>query len=307
MKVFSTRYGMRSLIGLVGLCALLFWAIKVSRESRPSYLYSKWLIDEDASRRVHAAQELGDSDVETAIAVPALLRAVRTDDSAPVRERSVRSLIKLLRGRKDDPVVEAVISTLVDALADVDPTVRTAVADALAEFGPSPDASQRAMLRAVNDEDERVRGAAIVAVGFMLSKSEIDRPELRRAIAKALIDPSMHIRELAIYAFWTSAQTSPAFTIALLRDEDVRVRRGALTALARNEILVGKCIPELTAALADPDAGVRSGAAMAFANYGNGRNYQILPPPTISALEQARGDQDDAVREAATKALWREP
>ena len=43
----------------VGLCALLSWAMRFSRDSRPSYLYADWLSHGDGSRRLQAAEELG--------------------------------------------------------------------------------------------------------------------------------------------------------------------------------------------------------------------------------------------------------
>jgi len=102
-------------------------------------------------------------------------------------------------------------------------------------------------------------------------------------------------------AFWASAERSPAFSVALLNDEGPSARRGALTALARNSILAGAVVPELTAILADPDPVVRAGAAKVL------MLVRPLPPPAIAALQQARGDRDEAVRKAAAEALWGMP
>ena len=59
MKVFRTRFGIRALVAFVGLCAVIFGAMRFSRDHRPSYLYASWLSDRDEGRRLHAAEELG--------------------------------------------------------------------------------------------------------------------------------------------------------------------------------------------------------------------------------------------------------
>jgi HEAT repeat protein len=301
MKLFRARFGIRASIGLVGLCALVFWAMRVSRDSRPAYLYSGWLIDGDDARRDHAAQELGTLDVEPEVTVPALIKAMRTDRSARVRRRSARSLADVLGRRHDGPTIEAATGPLVESLADPDPTVRTSAADTLGRIAPGPSEVLPALLRASGDEDEWVRGAAISAIGSIQNRAGIDQPEARRAIVEAIHDPSLHVRELGIYASWAVAAKSTGFSVALLKDDDVRARRAAMTTLARMSTLAGKVVLELTDALADPDDVVRAGAAKVLGG------VRPLPEPAVLALRRARGDRVDAVREAARRALFEEP
>jgi hypothetical protein len=98
MKIFRTRFRVRAMIAFVSLCGLLFWAMRVSRESRPPYLYAGWLSDGDVSRRLQAAQELGGIGSEADVAVPALVRSMLTDSAASVRTRSAVSLADLVTG-----------------------------------------------------------------------------------------------------------------------------------------------------------------------------------------------------------------
>src|SRR5262249_39612243 len=88
MKMFRIQIGLRGVVALIGLCALVFWAMRFSRDSRPSHLYAAWLSDRDDSRHLLAADELGRLEAERAVAVPALTRALLTDGSAPVRKGS---------------------------------------------------------------------------------------------------------------------------------------------------------------------------------------------------------------------------
>ena len=117
------------------------------------------------------------------------------------------------------------------------------------------------------------------------------------AIKKTLYDASVHVREMGIYAFWATAEKSPKLSVSLLKDEDVRVRRSVVTALARSSPLAARVVPALTAALTDKDAAVRAGAACALGN--------TWPPPTaaVPALQRALSDPDSSVREAAAGAL----
>ena len=299
--MFRTRIGIRALLGLVGLCALVFWAMKVSRDSRPAHLYSKWLIDGDDSRRVQAAQELGSLDAESEVAAPVLLRALKTDRSAPVRKRSIVSLVDVVNKLRDGPTTEAAAASLVEALGDEDADVRRAAADALGRIGPEPKAIMPALLRASADGSEWVRGAAVFAIGVIERKAKIDEPEARGAIIQAMIDPSLHVREAGLYAFWAVADNSTAFSVALLKDDDPRARLAAMAALARESRLASRIVLELTEALADPDPAIRAGAAKVLGN------VRPLPGPAVIALGQALGDPDEAVREAAARALANGP
>jgi HEAT repeat protein len=267
-KKFRMRFGVRALIALVAVCALLFWALRFSRDSQPAYLYSAWLSDGDDSRRVIAAQELGGMNEETSLVVASLIRALLTDRTVAVRKQSAQSLGQIVSKQEDGLTTAAAARALVLALRDQDPAVRAEVADALGRIIPEPEATVPALLRAADDGDEWVRGAAIAALGLIQRKARVDREDVRLAIAAAGDDPSLHVRESGIYAFWTTAEFSPAFSRALLKDNDVHARRTAVNALARDVRLAEKVSRELTASLTDADEEVRAGAARALENIG---------------------------------------
>ncbi len=265
-KTVGMRFGVQALIVFVAVCALLFWALRFSRDSQPAYLYSAWLSEGDESRRVLAAQQLGGMNEETSLVVASLIRALLTDRTVAVRKQSAESLGHVVSKQEDGPTTAAAARALVKALLDEDPAVRRAVADALGRIASEPEVAVPALLRAAKDGDEWVRGAAVWALGFIQKKAWIDRPDVRLAIVAAGHDPSLHVREMGLYAFWATAEISPGFSRALLKDNDVHARRAAVNALAREGRLAKRARPELTASLTDPDAEVRAGAARALEN-----------------------------------------
>ena len=255
---------MRSLL----LCALLFWALRISRDSRPEYLYAGWLLEGDESRRVHAAQELAGANEAQSLVAASLIRAIVSDPAVAVRKQSVRSLALIVSKQSDGQASLAAATALVQALKDKDATVRTAAADALGAIAADPELAAPALLRAASDGDEWVRGAAIMALGLIQRKAWEDRHEVRDAILAAMNDPSLHVRELGLYAYWATAEISPGLSRAFLMDDDVRKRRAAAHALARSGRLAKRVRLELTASLTDPDTAVRDDARRALENAG---------------------------------------
>ena len=252
------------LISFVAVCALLFWALRFSRDSRPAYVYAGWLDAGDDSLRIHAAQELGGEDEDGSLAVANLIGALLGDRAVAVRKQSAQSLGRIVSKLQDGPTTAIAARGLVQALEDKDPGVRAAVADALGRIAPPPEVAVPALLHAAGDESEWVRGASIAALGLIQKKAQVDRTDIRLAIAAAMIDPSLHVRELGIYAFLAIGENSPALSLALLDDRDVRVGRAAAQALARSGPLAEKVAQELTARLTDPDPVVSAGAGRAL-------------------------------------------
>jgi HEAT repeat protein len=297
MKMFRKRFGIRSVIAFVGLCALLFWAMRISRDSRPSYLYTHWLSERDDSRRLYATEELGRLGAEAAIAVPALTRAMLTESAAPIRKQSAVSLAGIVSKLKDGPTTATVAAAFVRALTDEDPSVREAASEGLGRISPDPKVVVPPLLKATRDGSEWVRGAAITSLGSIQKNAGIDLIDVRLAIIAAMVDESLHVREMGIYAFWKMAEKSPELSIALLKHDDVPTRRSVVTALARSSPLAAAVIPELAAALSDEDAAVRAGAARALGNIGPASR------PAVPALMRAFSDPDRIVRQAAANAL----
>jgi HEAT repeat protein len=267
-KTSRIRFGVRALIAFVAVCALLFWALRFSRDSRPAYVYAAWLHGGDEFRRVHAAHELGGEDSEGSLVVASLIRALLTDRAIAVRQESAQSLGRVVSKLQDGATTSMAAGGLLQALVDKDPGVRRAVADALGRISPQPEVAVPALLHAAEDESEWVRGASIAALGLIQNKAQVDRKDVRVAIAAAMTDPSPHVRELGMYAFWATAEKSPGLSRALLAADDVRVRRAATSALARSGPLSEKVARELATSLKDPDAAVRDGAERALLNMG---------------------------------------
>ena len=186
MKIFRKRFGMKAVVGCVGLWALLFWAMRFSRDSRPEYLYGDWLRTGDDSRRLEAAGELGSVGPEGAVAVPALIRAMLCDTAAPIRKRSAESLASVVSTLNDTETTAAAARAFVRALDDTEASVREASAKGLGQIGPDPEEVVPALLEAANEENEWVRGAAVAALGLVQKRAGVDRTDVRRDQENAL-------------------------------------------------------------------------------------------------------------------------
>lgn len=265
MKLFRTTFGLRALIVVVGLCALLFSALRASRNSRPPYLYAEWLGRENEARRLHAAQELGEQVSDLEFVIAALDTALLTDSAPSVRKRSAQSLDRLfLMQPKAKALSGPAVNALLQALADERPEVRATAAAALGRICPGPATAVPALLRAARDEDARVRGEAVAALGLIEGAAAVDRVEVRPVIAAAMNDADANVREKGVYAFLAVGAASPKFAAALLKDRDVETRRSTVAALIRWGDVASLVRPELTQALTDPDEAVRTGAARAL-------------------------------------------
>lgn len=297
MEMYRRRYSLRILCLAVGLCGILLWALRISRDSQPAYLYGDRLSRGSDASRLLAAEELGGLGAEAVVSIPTLARALLSDPAALVRKRSADSLVRIVKIITEQRPRAIAVAALRQALNDQDTTVRAAAARSLGLIGPEPESVLPSLIRVAGDEDEWVRGAAITALGLIQNKAGVDQTQVRRVLIDAINDGSFHVREMGIYAFWATAEKSPGLSIALLKDPDVHARRSAVIALARSSLVAAGAIPELTEALTDKDRVVRLTAAHALGNLGT-------PSPTIiRALTRALSDQDKDVREAATRAL----
>jgi len=174
---------------------------------------------------------------------------------------------------------------------DEETPVRVAAAEALGRIG-----DRRAMgflSQAVSDLDERVRFAAALALGRIDADSNVAR--LEKTLRK---DPSWWVRYAAAAAM---GGTRKSFTVswlerALCEDSSWQVRFQAAWALG--ELGTQRSAAALAKALRDPEATVRSAAALALA--------RIRGPQTGFILGRAlQYEADSGVRSILALALRR--
>ncbi|HJQ71173.1 MAG TPA: HEAT repeat domain-containing protein [Blastocatellia bacterium] len=119
-------------------------------------------------------------------------------------------------------------------------------------------AARGALIAALADRSERVRAAAVTALGRFAD------PQLATTVAPlATKDKSVFVRKSAAYAL--GRMPSPAATVALisaLRDKDIEVRGAAAVALG--DYPDSQAVEPLTAALTDKSEFVRAQAARAL-------------------------------------------
>jgi HEAT repeat protein len=263
MKLFRTRFGVKSMMALVAACALMSWAWSFSHDSKPPYLYIHWLRTEAAPRRQYAVSELGRMGAEAEAAVPALLQSARHDEDPVVRAISISSLREILRKSSDKSAMRAASFVLIDALADRDPMVRAAAAQSLTAgvFVDDRSLAIPALLVSAQDRNDEVRISAVSTLAWISPTEGGDFIAVRSAIFKAMQDKNARVRERSLSDFRILARKSPTIIATALADEDVQVRRAALEALRRHGYLFGisppTVAPSLIMSLQDPDERVR--------------------------------------------------
>jgi HEAT repeat protein len=277
MRLYRTQFGLRTVMVIVAAFASLFWALDLHRRSRPPHIWVSWLRAEDASRRQMAVQELGALGPGGDASIPALAQSLLRDGDPRIRVQAAASLSRIVEHGADDRMAETAYAAFAAALRDREPSVRAGAAKALGNAGAAKAQGRRkadpkralpSLLGATKDHDQWARGSAILAAALVVPDGEAARPDLRAAIAAGLVDESLHVRELALYGFLAVAEKDPSIVVAALGDDDVRVRRAAVSALGRSGPQAMIAATALSAALADRDAEVRAGAARALSHAG---------------------------------------
>jgi HEAT repeat protein len=263
MKLFRTRFGVKSMMALVAACAVVNWAWSFSRDSKPPYLYIHWLGTEAAPRRQYAVTELGRMGVEAEAAVPALLQSARHDEDPLVRAISIGSLRQILSNSSDKSATRAASFVLIEALADRDPMVRGAAAQSLTAgvFVDDRSLAIPALLVSAQDRNDEVRISAVSTLAWISPTEGDDFIAVRSAIFKAMQDKTARVRERSLSDFPILARKSPTIIATALADDDVLVRRAALEALRRHgypfDISARTVAPSLITSLQGSDERVR--------------------------------------------------
>jgi HEAT repeat protein len=190
--------------------------------------------------------------------------------SARVRAQAVRELAP--HAEADRP---RVLRALEEALADEDPSVRSAAALGLADVGASECLPK--LLLSVEDEHPEVRQMALTALG------ELGDARATQRLRRALSDPRPEVRFQAVIAFprvCSSASDAETALREALRDADATVQHIALRMLedlAQSEGHVDAQTERAALGLLQgSDARVRVGAALLLARLGSAAAHGAL-------------------------------
>ncbi|MFF0204578.1 HEAT repeat domain-containing protein [Streptomyces sp. NPDC005017] len=229
--------------------------------------------DKDAAVRSSAVTAVGRGRLETGID---LVQAALGDASAEVRGAAVRALARL------NPSQD-----LTAFLADSDPSVRRA---ALAAIGEGTGGGESALILALQDDDEEVRGVAVAALGRRHTKTAMTHLE------EVLEDPSENVGEAAVQSLGQIVEQRDRLALIGALDSSHRAVR-----LAAVEVLAIDGGPGVRQAMEvlvrHPDTRTRAAAAQALGRIGDLRSAPVLI--------QTLSDPDSYVRGFTATALSR--
>jgi len=260
--------------------------------------------DENDIRQVWVARTLGRIGSDPASAVPALAKALKSEQSH-VREAVAEALAEF------GPAAEPAVPALVSSLADWHPGVRRAAARSLAHIGGAAELATPGLIQLLADRDQTVREAAFQALSeigpgtvpwlieilqtrdlrrmieWLAWKVEVSDWYRRRIDEDFQRDPLGALRNLSWY-----------FRHAV--DEHVRVEavhEAVLRLLGDFGPAASAAVPVVTEALRDPSPRVRLAAAVALGDIGPGAKAAL--PDLVHSLVDSR----EPVRKASAEAL----
>jgi HEAT repeat protein len=227
-------------------------------------------------------------------AVPALVRALRSDDE------NIRLGVVLALGKGAPDEVNA---AFVGALQDQDENVRYYAAWALGRMAPASPEAFSAILAAVKDRNADVRRKAAWALAQLNAKPEQSVP----CLTAALDDKDIDVREQAADSLAVFGKAAVPPLLDKLKASDKEPRRLAIRAVRQIGPTATDAIPLLRAQLLDPESGLQDEAAAALAHIGK---------PAIPVLVEAlKGDDGPMLRQVMTgfgsfwamAAIWHDP
>ena len=204
-------------------------------------------------------------------------------------------LVGVVRSQADHPRAGDIRAALTAALGDPDPGARHAAAASLGMFQVDAKPLVPHLIEAAGDADAQTRGRAVAALGGL------DDDEAQAVVRAAVQDGDLGVRIQALHALnW---KPNPARFAAdreaiapALKDENGIVRAAAVTTLGGTGMRLRVDVPEVAAALDDPDPYVRRMACTFLPNRPESR-------PAIPALIRALADPAMEVRYAAADRL----
>jgi len=195
-----------------------------------------------------------------------------------------------------DPIneVPTLITVLEDKSEDVE--VRAGVAMALREIGPAAQAALPSLLEALREDSPRIRSASLFALGTIGANS----PDIVEPLIVALQDEDENVREFAAGALGEHKGNSEPIVAALLTamdDESWWFRREVVRAFGSMDAKIPGVVPALIRALDDEHDWVREQAAEALGKAGP-ETSEVIP-----ALIEALSDTDPLVQWHCARAL----
>jgi len=259
--------------------------------------------DRDPAARLEIATTLCFFDPEPKVIVPTLLEFAR-DRDASTRVKAIWSLS--LFGRRSEPALAALFA----ALGDADIEVRVWAVDALGSCSDRPSVAPEPILgrikaalnEAANDEQPRVRAAAVRGLATLASRAKVDNPR----VIEALADSSSWVRcAAANYLCWNwPGQRSPDLIPALVRtlsDANQDVRFATASTLGTLGIEAEAALTALRASTNDPDRLVRDAATQSLTTIE--KAARTLRTVTLPGAIAELGDADAVVRALAASRL----
>jgi HEAT repeat protein len=243
----------------------------------------------DPAARRSAAFALGKTGSLGSGYLPQLLRLVRQDNSAGVREAVAVTIGEVCKGNRGAVENGEVVRTLAQVVgSDADPLVRRSAAVSLGNIRHDAAAAQGALERALSDASPAVRQNAAWALGQIKTTSVA-------ALKKGLRDPDPLVVRDSAKALGNLGEKAHAALSELLiacENPDTETKKAALVTL------VGVVGPEDTVAngpigralASSKDKEVRYNAALAMGNIG-GEGARPAVPVLVEALLQS-GDKE---------------
>jgi HEAT repeat protein len=218
-----------------------------------------------------------------------------TDKNPQVR-RDAAILLGNRASGSADPDEQRAIPALVTALKDPKDDVRGTAAFALGNIASDGKIVVPALVETLNDENDLVREHAARSLGSIQKEAHLAVP----ALAVALTDKSNSVRDAALTAlirFGREAKDSFQTLVNLLKSDNATDRFRAAQALAAIGPDAREAAPLLTAELKDQDAGARLEAAGALAKIG------VNQPDAVPIAIRLLNNEDFVVRFRAAAIL----
>jgi HEAT repeats len=294
---------------MVGLLLLVSWRHEPSFEGKPLGFWLQYM--DSLSSRDHreankALLKMGPA------ALPAVLKKVITKDptwkTKLIALMRKQSLIKIKFHSWNDqrhlaaqafrafgPMAAPATPTLMNALADPDPSVRESAAQALGGIGPQASPAIPGLTKLLGDGSHAVRREVIYALGAIGPGAV---PSLL-AIIREGNSPIQHDALAAlsdvldnVFGQSTGIDTTDVVPVLVekLNDQDARIRQRACGLLGHCGAKARDAVPALQKAAEDQDKGVRGAATLALFEVGHVKTL-LLPAttPGLLPMNQTRG------------------